>query len=106
MTKKKYKPLDKSKIERLTVENSIDEDATSSLIQTSEIPHFQTDLQSQNAHQKSRSDYIKGIILIILVDILWIVGSEIVQVLMYVNVIIRQYFIQNLHWKILIFLLI
>lgn len=80
MVKTKYKSLDKSKTEKLTVDDNVDEDATTFLIQSSEIPLVETDLQSQNAHKKSRSDYIKGIILIILVDILWIVGSEIVQV--------------------------
>lgn len=80
MVKTKYKSLDKSKTEKLTVDDNVDEDATTFLIQTSEIPLVETDFQSQNTHQKSRSDYIKGIILIILVDILWIVGSEIVQV--------------------------
>lgn len=52
MVKTKYKSLDKSKTEKLTVDDNVDEDATTFLIQTSEIPLVETDLQSQNAHQK------------------------------------------------------
>lgn len=87
MVKTKYKSVNKCDEEILKVEDDWEVNETTSLRERSEEVKIEPNISSPNTHHKSRSDFIKGIILIILVDLLWIIGSEIVQVFIYLFII-------------------